>query len=67
MSTVRVPLDIGFYDARGRVVDHLRMEPCAGSDAECPSYEAHGRFTYALETLAGDLPEGRIRPIPSSR
>jgi uncharacterized membrane protein (UPF0127 family) len=62
MSTVPVPLDIGFYDARGRRVDKLRMEPCDGSDADCPLYSADGEFTYALETLAGDLPKGRLRP-----
>ena len=61
MSTVPVPLDIGFYDSRGRLVNQLRMEPCAGSDAECPGYLSGAEFRYALETLAGDLPEGRLR------
>lgn len=61
MSTVPVALDIGFYDSSGRVVDRLRMEPCAGSEAECPVYRASGRFVYALETLADKLPRGRLR------
>jgi len=61
MSTVPVALDIGFYDARGRLVSALRMEPCAGTDTECPVYRPDGEFQYALETLAGDLPEGRLR------
>lgn len=60
MSTVPVALDIGFYDAAGRVVDHLRMGPCAGSDAECPLYQARAPFRFALETLAGGLPAGRL-------
>ena len=64
MSTVPVALDIGFYDAAGRVVDRLRMEPCAGSEAECPVYRASGPFVYALETLADALPRGRLRARP---
>jgi len=62
MSTVPVPLDIGFYGARGRVVDRLRMRPCAGDESECPLYRPSGAFSYALETLRGDLPRGRLRP-----
>jgi uncharacterized membrane protein (UPF0127 family) len=60
MSTVPVALDIGFYDAAGRVVDRLRMKPCAGSEIECPVYSAKGPFRYAVETLAGKLPRGRL-------
>jgi len=65
MSTVPVTLDIGFYDSSGRVVDRLRMEPCAGSEAECPVYRASGPFLYALETLADELPRGRLRTHPA--
>jgi uncharacterized membrane protein (UPF0127 family) len=61
MSTVPVGLDIGFYRASGGVVDRLHMKPCAGSEAECPVYAASGPFRYALETVAGDLPRGRLR------
>ena len=64
MSTVPVPLDIGFYDASGRVVDRLRMTPCAGTDQTCPVYRARGPFSYALETLAGRLPPGRLGVAP---
>jgi len=61
MSTVPVALDIGFYDSSGRVVDRLRMEPCARSESRCPVYRASGSFVYALETLADELPRGRLR------
>jgi uncharacterized membrane protein (UPF0127 family) len=64
MSTVPVALDIGFYDASGRVVDRLRMTPCAGTDQSCPVYRARGPFSYALETLAGRLPQGRLAAAP---
>jgi uncharacterized membrane protein (UPF0127 family) len=60
MSTVPVPLDIGFYSASGAVVDRRRMEPCAGTDATCPLYRSKGPFRYALETLAGRLPHGAL-------
>ena len=59
MSTVPVALDIAFYDERGRVVNRLRMEPCPSGDG-CPGYPSERPFRYALETLVGDLPEGRL-------
>jgi uncharacterized membrane protein (UPF0127 family) len=64
MSTVPVPLDIGFYDASGAVVDRQRMRPCTGTDATCPVYRAKGPFTYALETLGGHLPRGALAGAP---
>ena len=36
MSTVPVPLDIGFYDADGNLVSTRRMKPCAEVEDECP-------------------------------
>lgn len=61
MSTVPVALDIAFYDSDGRVVRRLRMKPCAGSDSTCPGYPSGGGFRFALETLGGDLPRGRLQ------
>lgn len=60
MSTVPIALDIGFFDGAGRSVDRLRMKPCAGTESECPIYRSSGPFRFALETLAGDLPPGRL-------
>ena len=60
MSTVPVPLDIGFYAADGRRVAALRMEPCAASESSCPLYSSGTTFRYTLETLAGDLPTGGL-------
>jgi uncharacterized membrane protein (UPF0127 family) len=60
MSTVPVPLEITFYDAAGHVVGRRHMTPCAGSDAACPLYAPDGPFVYALETLTGELPSGRL-------
>ena len=61
MSTVPVALDIGFYGADGSLVTRLRMVPCAGAESECPVYRADDAFRYALETLAGRLPHGRLK------
>jgi uncharacterized membrane protein (UPF0127 family) len=60
MSTVPVPLDIGFYRANGSLVSHRHMTPCPRADAECPAYTASAPYLYALETLGGRLPAGAI-------
>jgi uncharacterized membrane protein (UPF0127 family) len=60
MSTVPVPLDIGFYRASGAPVSRRRMTPCPRADAECPAYSADAPFLYAVETLRGQLPSGAL-------
>jgi uncharacterized membrane protein (UPF0127 family) len=60
MSTVPVPLDIGFYRANGEPVSRLLMTPCPRADAQCPAYRAEGPFVYAVETLRGGLPSGAL-------
>jgi uncharacterized membrane protein (UPF0127 family) len=65
MSDVPVPLEIGWYDAAGRPVDHTLMQPCPQrTPAECPVYQSKGPYRYALETLGGDLPGGAIGACP---
>ena len=65
MSGVPAALDIGFYDADGRPVSRLRMEPCAKAEAECPAYMSEKEFVYALETEAGALGSGALGACPS--
>jgi uncharacterized membrane protein (UPF0127 family) len=60
MSTVPVPLDIGFYSADGAPVSRRRMKPCPHAEAECPVYEGGAPFDDALETLGGKLPSGAL-------
>jgi uncharacterized membrane protein (UPF0127 family) len=60
MSTVPVPLEIGFYSGAGTRTSARHMRPCAGSEAACPVYRAAGSFSYALETLSGELPAGNL-------
>jgi hypothetical protein len=54
MKDTLIPLDIAFFDAGGRLVTKLEMEPCDAGD-NCPSYSPEGEFQFALETEAGDL------------
>ena len=61
MSGVPDPLQIAFFDERGRRVDELRMEPCFGTDADCPVYESSSPYRYTLETAPGEMPAGRLR------
>jgi uncharacterized membrane protein (UPF0127 family) len=60
MSTVPVPLDIGFYDGTGKLVSDEHMLPCAKAEDQCPVYRADGSFVYALETVKGKLPAGSL-------
>ena len=61
MSDVPVPLDIGWYDAAGRPVDRLLMQPCPdGTVSDCPAYSSGGTYSYAVETLGGELPGGAL-------
>ena len=65
MSEVPVPLDIGWYDAAGRPVDRLLMQPCPDrSVSDCPLYTSRGPYTYAVETLGGRLPGGAVSGCP---
>jgi uncharacterized membrane protein (UPF0127 family) len=65
MSTVPVPLDIGFYDGHGNLVSTRHMKPCAKVEDECPVYRSDQPFVYALETLKGKLPSGALSTCPS--
>ena len=65
MSDVPVPLDIGWYDAAGRPVDRLLMQPCPDrSVSDCPAYSSKGPYSYAVETLDGQLPGGALSSCP---
>ena len=61
MATVPDPLEIVFFDAAGRVVDRLHMDPCSGTDSTCVAYTPRGPFRYALETGDGYVVEAAFR------
>jgi uncharacterized membrane protein (UPF0127 family) len=62
MSTVRVALDIGFYESSGAPVSRRQMTPCPRAEKDCPSYSAGSSYQYALETLSDALPPGELSP-----
>jgi uncharacterized membrane protein (UPF0127 family) len=51
---VPIDLDIGWYDARGVIVDHTTMQKCPDG-VDCPTYAARDVFRYAVETPVGGL------------
>ena len=55
MKDTLLPLDIAFFDARGRFVDGFAMEPCQADP--CPVYYPSGSYRYALEMEAGTMPD----------
>jgi uncharacterized protein len=65
MSGVTFPLELGFYDDRGRPVDRLHLVPCPQADDTCPLYPSRAPYRYALETYDGDVPAGSIGGCPA--
>jgi uncharacterized membrane protein (UPF0127 family) len=65
MSGVTFPLELGFYDDRGRPVDRLHLVPCPQANEECPSYLSRAPYRYGLETYDGDVPSGPIGGCPA--
>ncbi|MDR5865468.1 DUF192 domain-containing protein [Halomonas koreensis] len=54
MYRTRIPLDIAFIDAEGRIVDIRRMTPCrAERAADCPVTRPDAPYRAALEVNAG--------------
>lgn len=51
MKNTRIPLSIAFWDAQGKIVDILDMEPCEG-DA-CPLYIPQAPCVGAVEANLG--------------
>ena len=69
MSNVKAPLDIGFFDETGLLIDQQLMHPYA--DGEYTLYSPNQRFQYALEAKRGyftrnNLVPGRTRLIKGS-
>ena len=51
MRDTLIELDIAFFDVDGRLVDLVRMTPCAGEP--CPTYRASAPYAFALEVPVG--------------
>ncbi|HYC51953.1 MAG TPA: DUF192 domain-containing protein [Gemmatimonadaceae bacterium] len=62
MFRTRIPLDIAFADATGRIVAIRQMQPCdAQLAAGCPTYAPDAPYRAALEVNAGLLTRRGIR------
>ena len=59
MKNTLIPLDIAFYDVRGRVVRTFRMEPCKRDP--CRIYDPGVSYRGALEVSAGSFRRWNLR------
>lgn len=57
MMNTRIPLDILYFDAQGRLVSDSRRTPPCRSTSRCPSYPSDGPARYVLELDAGRAAE----------
>jgi len=51
---VPIDLSIGWFDSRGRLLDHTTMEACP-EGRDCPTYASRDPYRYAIETPVGGL------------
>lgn len=59
MKDTLIPLDIAFWDAEGRIVDILQMDPCTREP--CTLYHSISDYVGALEVEAGLLDSNGVR------
>lgn len=61
MKNTRMPLDLLYFDVRGRLVElHRDTPPC--TTAQCPTYPSRGAVRYVLEIAGGEAARRGIRP-----
>ena len=61
MKNTLVPLSIAYVNG-DRVVSTAEMAPCPPAATQCPTYEAAGPYTSAVEARAGFFPSHGVRP-----
>lgn len=61
MKNTKIPLDMLFFDQRGRLQDVLRDVPPCTADP-CPSYWPSHRYRYVIELPAGEAKRLALRP-----
>ena len=59
MKDTLIPLDIAFYDGRGRILRILTMQPCRRDP--CRLYDPNVAFRAALEVKAGSFRRWGVR------
>ena len=58
MKDTLIPLDIAFWDGRGRVVTTFTMAPCKADP--CPVYQPMRRASYVVEMNAGEAGREKV-------
>ena len=59
MKNTLIPLSIAFYDARGRILRIMQMEPCTADP--CPTYDPDVAYRGALEVNKGAFGRWGVR------
>ena len=59
MKNTLIPLDIAFYDGRGKILRILTMQPCRRDP--CRIYDPNVAYRAALEVNAGSFRRWRVR------
>ncbi len=59
MKNTLIPLDIAYYDVRGRIVRTFRMEPCKVDP--CKIYSPGVCYRGALEVNAGSFKRWNVK------
>lgn len=59
MKNTLIPLDIAFYDARGKILRILTMQPCRADP--CRIYEPNVSYRSALEVNAGSFRRWKVK------
>jgi len=60
MKDTLIPLDVAFWDSKGRIVATLTMTPCRTDS--CPVYQPATTYVSSVEMNAGLLAARGIRP-----
>jgi uncharacterized membrane protein (UPF0127 family) len=60
MKDTRIPLDAGFLDTQGRLLEVISMPPCTREP--CPLYAPRSAYRYVLEMRAGWFADARVLP-----
>jgi uncharacterized protein len=59
MKNTLIPLDIAFYDRRGKILRIFTMQPCRRDP--CRTYDPNVAYRAALEVNAGSFRRWRVR------
>ena len=62
MKNTLIPLSIGFFDAKQRLIDIQEMKPASSlMEREVPTYQSSGPALYALEMNEGWFKKHKIK------